>query len=392
MHPVITIAAKDLRQRFRDRSAIVLGFVAPVVIAALMSVAFGGTENYHLDVVVVDHDRGALAVAFQDMLGSPELADYLTVHSTVDETTARRQVADGSLGAAFVLPVGFTAAVQGTGAVPVTVLSGVDQPVGAQVAAAIAESFAAQLNAVRLSVGAAVAAGAPADQLAELASRAARQRLPEEVTAQPLGATPMKVISYFGPSMGMFFALFAIGFTARSYFAEQRDGTLDRIAAAPMRRGVLLAGKSLATLVYGLASLTTMAVVTTLVFDADWGPPPAAAALILAMAIAMTSLTGLVIAAARTDRQAEAISSIMTFGLVLLGGNFVFVSAAPPVLRQLALVTPNGWALRGFTDLATGAGGWSAVRPVLAILVFAALVAGLAAAVAAIPGRRAVAS
>jgi ABC-2 type transport system permease protein len=394
MHPVVAIAAKDLRQRFRDRSAIVLGFVAPVAIAALMSVAFGGGENYHLDVAVVDQDHGELATAFATMIGGPDLADYLTVHPAVDEATARRQVADGSLGAAFVLPAGFTAAAQGAAAgaatVPVTVLGGVDQPVGTQVAAAIAGSFTAQLNAVRLSVGAALAAGVPVDQVAELAGRAARQRLPEEVIAQPLGAAEIRMISYYGPGMGMFFALFAIGFTARGFFAERRDGTLDRLSAAPLRRGAVLAGKSLATMVYGLASLTTMAVVTTVVFDADWGPPLAAAALIIAMTVAMVSLTGLVIAVARTDRQAEAVSSIITFGLVLLGGNFVFISAAPPLLRRLALLTPNGWALRGFTDLATGAGGWSAVRPVIAILVFATMAAGVAAVVAALPHRRAV--
>jgi ABC-2 type transport system permease protein len=30
------IAAKDLRQRFRDRSAIVLGFIAPIAVASLI--------------------------------------------------------------------------------------------------------------------------------------------------------------------------------------------------------------------------------------------------------------------------------------------------------------------------------------------------------------------
>ena len=34
---VLVIARKDLRQRLRDRSAIVLGLVAPLGIAALMS-------------------------------------------------------------------------------------------------------------------------------------------------------------------------------------------------------------------------------------------------------------------------------------------------------------------------------------------------------------------
>lgn len=47
MRAAFVIARKDLRQRFRDRSAIVLGVVAPVVIAALMSLAFHGVQNFN---------------------------------------------------------------------------------------------------------------------------------------------------------------------------------------------------------------------------------------------------------------------------------------------------------------------------------------------------------
>ena len=42
LHGAVVIAAKDLRQRFRDRSAIVLGFVAPLLMVALMNAAFSG--------------------------------------------------------------------------------------------------------------------------------------------------------------------------------------------------------------------------------------------------------------------------------------------------------------------------------------------------------------
>jgi ABC-2 type transport system permease protein len=381
MHPALVIAAKDLRQRLRDRSAIVLGFVAPLAIAALMSFAFQSTSGYHIDVAVADEDRGELATAFAEMLNSDELAQFVTVRSVATTAAqARAQVNAGEVAAAFVIPAGFTAAAHGAQAVPVTVLGQVDEPVAAQVGRSIAESFVAEFNAVRLSVATAVAGGVPAEELPKLAAAAAARGLPEQVVTAAAGTRPLTSISYFGPAMGIFFALFAVGFTASSYFAELKGGTLDRITAAPVSRRVVLAGKSLATFGYGLASLTTVAVVTTLAFGAYWGPPLAAGALIVAMAVAMVGLTALVISVSRTERQAEAVSSMVTFGLVLLGGNFILISAAPPVLRTLALLTPNGWALRGFTDLATGAGGLAAVTvPVLAMLGFAVACAMLAA-------------
>jgi ABC-2 type transport system permease protein len=135
----------------------------------------------------------------------------------------------------------------------------------------------------------------------------------------------------------------------------------------------------LSVFLYGLLSLATVAVVTTLLFGADWGPPPAAAALCVAMVLAVVCLTAFVIAVSRTERQAEGFASLLVFGLALLGGNFIFVSVSPSLIRRLALLTPNGWALRGFTDLATGASAHAVVQPIVAILAFSLVIGGVAA-------------
>jgi len=91
----------------------------------------------------------------------------------------------------------------------------------------------------------------------------------------------------------------------------------------------------------------------------------------VALSLTLVGLTALVITAARTERAAEGFASLLTFGLVLLGGNFVFIGGAPELVRTLALLTPNGWALRAITDLAGGAPWTAAVVPLMAILAFA---------------------
>ncbi|MFE9650322.1 hypothetical protein ACFYO0_40725 [Streptomyces sp. NPDC006365] len=77
----------------------------------------------------------------------------------------------------------------------------------AQVARAVAESYVAQVNAERLSVGTALAAGAPTEDVPELATQAALLRLPESVDPSGPSDDPLKAISYFAPSMGIFFVL-----------------------------------------------------------------------------------------------------------------------------------------------------------------------------------------
>jgi ABC-2 type transport system permease protein len=378
MGAVLVIALKDLRQRLRDRSALVLGFIAPLAVAWLVSAAFGSTQTFHMDVGVVDRDHGQVAAGFRSFLRSPELSDLVTVTVVGSEAEARSKVDKGTLDTAFVLPEGFSTAVLAGGGRPISVLGSVDSSIATQVSRSLASSFAAQLDAVRLSVATAVEAGAPHAQAAALADAASRIRPPETVVAQSASTRTIDAISYYAPGMGIFFMLFAISFGARGFFLERAGGTMERLVAAPITPGAVLLGKSLATFVYGVTSLGTVALFTSLVFGAYWGPLPAVVALVLALALVLVGLTALVIALARTERQAEGLSSLLVFGLVLLGGNFIFISAAPPLLRSLSLLTPNGWALRAFTDLAGGADWTAVVTPVLVLLAFAFATGGAA--------------
>src|SRR5674476_508239 len=185
MSAILAIARKDLRQRLRDRSAIVLGFIAPMAVAGLISVAFGSTGSFHANVAVVDLDRGGVATAFTSFLHRPELADLLTVTSVAGEADARSKVAKGDVSAAFVIPKGFSAAIDLGQGRPITVLASVDSSVAAQVSRSLAQSFTAQIEAVQLSVQTAVRAGAPHSSAATLAAEAAAAPLPEQTATLP---------------------------------------------------------------------------------------------------------------------------------------------------------------------------------------------------------------
>ena len=78
LHGAVVIAAKDLRQRFRDRSAIVLGFVAPLLMVALMNAAFSGAGEFHATIGVVDADGGVAGAGILDGPQPPDQADATT--------------------------------------------------------------------------------------------------------------------------------------------------------------------------------------------------------------------------------------------------------------------------------------------------------------------------
>lgn len=380
MRSALVIAAKDLRQRVRDRSAIVLGLAAPIAIAALMSVAFRGAESFHFVLGVHDADHGPLAAALVDVLHQPDLSQVVTTRPCASPEACRAAVRDRKVDAALLVPAGFSAAATSGHGEALTTVTGADNALAGTVTASIASTFVAQLNANRLSVATALAAGAPGADVAHLQSLVAQLRIPLSTVDRPLGARELKAVSYYSPAMATFFLLFMIAFSSRSFFVDRSQGMIERIRVAPVRPVEILLGKALSVFAYGVVSLGVIAVVTSLAFGADWGSPVAAGALCVALTIAVVSLTALVIGIARTQRQAESVASVVIFGLALLGGNFVFLSAAPPIMRTLALATPNGWALRGFTDLATVGGGLGTVAlPLAAILAFSVVVGTVAA-------------
>ncbi len=377
---VLTIARKELRQRARDRSAALLVVVAPLLIAGIMSGALSGTENFHYRLGVVNEDHGAAAAAMLRTLHQPALHGVIQLVELDDRTIAAHEVASGTLGAALVIPAGFTSSLRSAAPVRLEALTSVNDSLAASTTVAIARTFTAQLDADRLSVLAAVAAGAPRSQLAALEHRVVRWRLPLGVVRTPAGAHPLTAISYFAPAMAIFFLLFQVTFTARSFFVDLATGMVDRMLVAPVRPTELLAGKALAAFTFCLASLTIVAVTTSELFGASWGAPLPVALVAVGMSLVVACLAVLVIVTARSQRQAEGFGSLVAFTLALVGGNFVMVASAPPLLRHLALWTPNGWALRALTDLSTVGGGIGQVAlPLLVLGGFALAIASVAA-------------
>ncbi|MGD0439044.1 MAG: ABC transporter permease [Acidimicrobiales bacterium] len=389
MRTALAIARKDLRQRIRDRSAIVVGVIAPVLIAGLMSLAFNGVNNFHFTLGLVELDHGPVAAEVVNALDAPQLRQVMTVEKVATEALAASAIKSGKLAAALVIPFGFSSSVTGEHPEALTTLTSNNDTIAGDVATSVAGSFVAQVNADRLAFATAVAAGAPKSDTSQLIGEVSRLRIPIQAIERPIGAHELKVISYYSPGMAIFFLLFTISYTARSFFVDRSQGMIERMRAAPVRPVEILLGKALSVFVYGVVSLATIALVTTAAFGADWGAPWPAAVLGLSLVLSVICLTALVIGIARTQRQAEGIGSIIVFGLALLGGDFFFISNAPSTIKHLALLTPNGWAIRGFTDLATIGGGFSTiVEPVVAILAFSAVVGAVALSLA----RRAVTS
>ncbi|MHB8219981.1 MAG: ABC transporter permease [Acidimicrobiales bacterium] len=195
-----------------------------------------------------------------------------------------------------------------------------------------------------------------------------------------IGNAGRNVLDFFAPSIAVIFLFITAGLGTRALLIERTEGTLVRIAAAPVRPSSIVAGKLGAIGVTSLASMAAVWGVTTLAFHADWGDPPAVLLMCVGSTVAIGGVSVFLTSLAKDERQAFGIAMVAGLAFALFGGNLLPPGALPGILEDLSLGTPNGWALVGFGRLALEGGGIAAVVGPFAVLAAIGAVFGAAAA------------
>lgn len=380
MRGAVVIAAKDLLHSLRDRSAIIMGVAAPLVLAFVLSTVLGGAAGEDLDFefAVVDHDGGPMADAFETgVLAALERDGIATITSESSSRKVDDMARDRELTAAFILPEGLSDGVQSGRAARIEVVTDPESDIATQVARSVAQGFADEINAIQVSVGTALAsAGAAPDPrlIARLQQRARSLASPIAVSEGRAGSRQFDDNTFFAAGMAVFFLFLTAQLGAVSLLRERREGTLARLLAAPISRRTILLAKGLFGFVLGATSVTVLVIATTLLLDAHWGDPLGVALMISGGVFAAVGLQSFVATLAKTDEQAAGYGSIVGVTLGLLGGTFFPLSQGPGLLAKLSLVTPHAWLMRGLGELSGGAAGALDVVPaVVALAAFGAV-------------------
>lgn len=375
MKRVLTIAAKDLRLRIRDRSAFVIGLVAPLVLSFIFNAVFGSAlddEAFAPKYGVVDEDGEEVAKAFTDIVEG--IGEPFSIETGLTRTVAENGVAADEFDSVFIIPEGTTAAIESGKEASLLVIGNVDSPFSTQVATSIAQRFGAGVKAVQLSLATLAALGPGAITPKDVvAAQQSAGDLPLTLREQGALDRQLEPAAYFVSGMAVFFLFFTVQFGVSGLLEERQQGTLPRLLAAPLPRGAVIAAKGFTSLVLGVVSLAVLLVAAHFLMGADYGDPLGVAVLILIGVLAAVAIQGVVAAFARNAEQAGNIQGIVAVVLGMLGGSFFPVTSG--FLEKLSLATPHAWILRGLTDLSAG-DQLSAVVPSLLALTAITLVAG----------------
>jgi ABC-2 type transport system permease protein len=388
-----TIAWKDTLIRFRDRNALILMILAPLVLSAIIGFAFGGfisgSDPVPFDaipVLVINEDDGTQGEQFIEILTSDDLAELLEVTEMSDLAAAREQVQAGDARAAILIPASFSAAVEGGGdgsseqavsliqfyadpgatLTPNIVRGVVTQIVnGFNTAAISVDVTVEQLTEAGPTLGPAMAnLGTVLNS--ELESQVGQNQVSISLNDISVGdeeeSSDLNPFAFFAPSMGILFLMFSMVDGTRSILDEQQGGTLDRLVSTPTSHLEILLGKIGGVFLTGALQFVVFVIASSLLFGLSWGSSPLGLALmVLGVVLAFTSLGALVAAFARDANQANIVGSVVTLLFAALGGNFVPAQNFPPFLEQLSKISINRWALDGFADLTLYGGSLSDV-------------------------------
>jgi ABC-2 type transport system permease protein len=356
------IAALGLRRSLRDRSILIQALVAPIVIALVVGAAFGSGFSLNVTIGIADADRSEISTQIaQGLVGSG--GDGIAFSAVGDPQSVEAAVESGSYDAVVVMPAGLGEAVLAGEAAQLDVVGAATDPLATSVAQAVAGGVAAELQTARVTAVAANQAGVE-DVTASIQKAVAS---PPAITVEQgeVDGT-FSVMAYFAPGMAMLFLFFIIGDGARSIVAERKQGTLPRILAAPVSPTSVLLGKTAQVMVVGVLSMTAVWLITWLGFGADWGDPLGVFVVIVAAVTAIAGISLLITGFARTENQADALTTIVALLFAVAGGTFFL--GATGVLNTMRLFTPNGLALSAFVDLSAAQSGLAGVMPQVLLL------------------------
>jgi ABC-2 type transport system permease protein len=382
---ILAVARTHFAKLKRDRAALVLSFVLPVVFFSLFATIFGGSSSRattrQIRVVVVDEDKTPNSARFVAALKREK--GIRVIETTTppggqpvpirDAAAAESIVRAGDVPLALIVPKGFGAspvqfADPGSGP-RLTLLADTSDPIAPPVLTGLLQKVAMtampdvmaqsgidqvdrwggdltaeqkarlqkNVEALRTRGG----AGSGAAGSGELVTVDVRDVLGEK--------KKNPAVAVLAAGLGVMFLLFSAAGAGGALIEEVESGTLDRVLSTRVSMTQLLLGKMLYLSSVAVAQLAVMFVWGEIFFGVELHlhvPGFLVMAIVTALA---ASAFGLVLAAlSRTRMQLVALSNLLILMMSALGGSMFPRYLLSEPVQKAGLVTLNAWAIDGF--------------------------------------------
>ncbi len=369
----LKIVLRDLKRMVRNPVRTALLFALPLMLAGIFALVFGGgaASEISIRVLVYDEDQGLVSRLLGGAGASPDMdrrLDLVPVGAEGFDMMER-----GEASALVHIPAGFTQAyLDGEPAVIPIIKNPAERflpqvveeggRIGAEVLSQGSRVFRTELAAIgsmtsNTAFPSDLAVGSVASGVNHKLESLERWIFPPVIDLETVTVTPeitdegegngSGILGYFLPGLSMMGILFLAQSATRDILHDRESGLVRHLLTAPVSPADYILGKCLSVLVVSILGFFFL-VIFGIVAGVDWGPAATTVALVLAASLAASGALVLISSLVGTERQADALSTIVIMVWCLIGGAFVPISQFPDFLRPLAKTTPVYWAIDGF--------------------------------------------
>ena len=341
------IALLELKRYLSNRGELAFGMALPVILFGLTYAVFGGGPSFHATANIVDLDGGPGA---REIVRRLDALDAITVRERTLES-ADAALDRSAILAAFVIPAGFSTAVEAGESVAITFKRRGNGGEEGQIVAGIVRSVAQDIGRqgrVRRLVSAALEGSdvPPAlidEQTAPLVDDS-WQSPPVGVNVRYLDGEEANLLHQFVPGILVMFLMFTITLSSQSLVEERRLGTLERLMTTQLGAAKLFLGKFSAHVLRGtVQSLILLVPVFALLRVGGVSGFVQVALMCVLVAAAVSGFALLIASLARTRDQASWSAVFLTMFMTIFGGTFFDVGDG--LMEVLSRFTLNRYAI-----------------------------------------------
>ena len=356
------ILKKELQAFFKDKRALMLGILMPIILITVFSLAFGGLggkgKDHKIQLLVCDEDKTDLS---KEMIGGLDSIESLAIFTTTTDS-ALNLVKRGRYSAALIFHKGFTDSVKAVkhlpwelkydatrsiemGMVQQSLLQNLYGKISKMMNEKLimnnpAMQFEGMANIIAIQMKNFESNSKEINKLMQL-KNSPLQKVPDnQGVVQALAGTAV---------MMLLFSLTAMG--AR-LIEEKENGTLKRLLSSPLKTTDILAGKMLSSMIFAICQLFIMMIFSSLAFGLVLLPNLVPATiLIIATAFACASFGMFIASIIKTREQAQGVSTLATLIMSAIGGSMVPSFLMPQWMQNVGHASINYWAIQGFFDI-----------------------------------------
>jgi ABC-type multidrug transport system, permease component len=371
---MFTIALKDIRQYFKDKTAVFLSLLLPIALMTIFALMYGGIgkseKSRPVNLLFTDQDKTDLS---QEVFSTLDAEEGLNLEPKSYEE-AETLIKKGKRTAVLVLYKGFQDSVESGKKIPmelfydeakeiemgllqqalwsnlfgITMKKGIKGKVNTWIKDKNPDLSDSELEDIQAQV---------AEQFDGFNNSEEQSEIEENSELPMTALVGEKKNGNLGlvqaiAGIAIMMLLFSVSASGASLLKEKEDGTFRRLLIAPISPSGILYGKMLSTLFMAVLQLTVMFLYSWLALGLDiFINLPALILMILCAAIACSSFGIFMASVCKSRKQVESLSTLIILVISAIGGSMMPLFFMPAIMKKLAVISVNYWAMEGFFDI-----------------------------------------